>query len=92
MLLSVDLLGVILGINCLVFQKELINRGLPSDPTIYTTSLAFCGSFHLPHDLYHSTLLYSIHFSSPIAICLKNFVTLKWRTGFKNIVKKVFVS
>ena len=30
------------------------------------------GSFHLPHNLFHSTLLSSIHFSLPIPICLKN--------------------
>ena len=30
------------------------------------------GTFHLPHDLFHSTLLYSIHFSSPVTICFKN--------------------
>ena len=30
------------------------------------------GSFHLPHNLIRSTLLYSIHFSSSVTICLKN--------------------
>ena len=30
------------------------------------------GSFHLPHDIFCFTLLYSIHFSSPITICFKN--------------------
>ena len=30
------------------------------------------GSFCLPHDLFHSTLLYSIQFSSPVKICFKN--------------------
>ena len=30
------------------------------------------GLFHLPHDLFHSTLLYNIHFSLPITICCKN--------------------
>ena len=29
------------------------------------------GSFHLPHDLFHSILLYSIHFSSPSQFVLK---------------------
>ena len=27
------------------------------------------GSFHLPHDRFCSTLLYSSHFSSPVTIC-----------------------
>ena len=64
-------------VNHLVFWKELINRGLPSNPTIYTTShsLAFGvvggGSFRLPHNLFCSTLLYSIHFSLPVTTCLK---------------------
>ena len=52
-------------------------RGLLSNPTIYTTSPsldeAFCvadgGSFRLSHDLFHSTLLNSIHFS-----CLSQFI------------------
>ena len=30
------------------------------------------GSFRLPHDLFHSTLLYSIHLSSPVKICFEN--------------------
>ena len=30
------------------------------------------GSFRLPHNLFPSTLLYSIHFSSPVTICFKN--------------------
>ena len=30
------------------------------------------GSFRLPHNLFCSTLLYSIHFSSPVTICFKN--------------------
>ena len=30
------------------------------------------GSFHLPHDLFHSTLLYDINFSSHVTICFKN--------------------
>ena len=30
------------------------------------------GSFRLPHDPFRSTLLYSIHFSSPVTICFKN--------------------
>ena len=30
------------------------------------------GSFHLPQDLFHSTLLYSVHFSSSVTVCFKN--------------------
>ena len=30
------------------------------------------GSFHLPHGLFHSTLLYRTTFSSPVTICFKN--------------------
>ena len=30
------------------------------------------GSFRLPHDLFRSTLLYSVHFSLPTTICFKN--------------------
>ena len=30
------------------------------------------GSFLLLHDRFRSTLLYSIHFSSPVTICFKN--------------------
>ena len=29
------------------------------------------GSFHLPHNLFCSTLLYNIHFSSPVTFALK---------------------
>ena len=29
-------------------------------------------SFHLPHDLFHSTLLHSFHFSPLLTICFKN--------------------
>ena len=79
-LLSVGLIGV----NHLVFQKELIIE----DPlhtytqTHHTYNITFFGwspafvvgggSFHLPHNLFHSALLSSIHFSLPIPICLKN--------------------
>ena len=35
-------------------------------------SKSISGSFHLPPNLFHSTLLYSIHFSLPITICFKN--------------------
>ena len=64
------------------FPEGAHDRGLSSSPTIYITSpslegsLAFGvvggGSFCLPHDLFHSTLLYSIHFSLPITV-LKTF-------------------
>ena len=58
------------------------NKGLLSNPTTNTTSpllgwrpvfdVVGGGSFHLPQDLFCSTLLYSIHFSLPITICFKN--------------------
>ena len=65
------------------FPEGAHHRGFPSNPTIYTTSPSLDedqsgfgvvggGSFHLLHDLFHSTLLYSIHFSSPVTICFKN--------------------
>ena len=63
------------------FPEEAHNRWLHSNPTIYTASLfgwrpAFGvvggGSFYFPHDLLHFTLLYSIHFSSPVTIYFNN--------------------
>ena len=63
------------------FPEEAHNRGLHSNPTIYTASLfgwrpAFGvvggGSFYFLHDLLHFTLLYSIHFSSPVTIYFNN--------------------
>ena len=58
------------------------NKGLLSNPTTNTTSLLLGwrpvfdvvggGSFHLPQDLFCSTLLYSLRFSLPITICFKN--------------------
>ena len=61
------------------FPEGAHNRGLPSNPTIYTASpsldedwLAFGvaggGSFRLPHGLFRSTWLYGIHFSSAVTI------------------------
>ena len=67
--------------NCLVFQKESITEdSLPIPP--YTqhhllwmkTGLWYRvgdGSFHLPHSLFRSTLLYSIYFLSPITVVFK---------------------
>ena len=65
-LLSIGLIGSsAFGSNCLVFLGVAYKRGLPSNP--YTqhhlvwmkTALGVVGggSFHLPHDLFHSTLL-----------------------------------
>ena len=76
------LLGAVLvGINCLVFQKELVIEGsLPTPPYIQhhflwmETSLR-CGWWwfiSLLHNHFHSTLSYSIHFSSPITISFKS--------------------
>ena len=73
--------AVLVGINYLVFRKELIIEGsLPIPP--YTqhhllwmqTSLWYVcgGSFRLAHDPFHSTRFYSIHFSSPVTICFKS--------------------
>ena len=62
------------------FLKGVHNRGLPSSPTIQhhllwmKTGLWYTvddGSFHLPHNLFRSTLLYSIHFLSPITTVFK---------------------
>ena len=67
-------------ISCSVFQKELIIRGLPSNSTIYTTSLSLdentfgvvgSGSFLLSYDYFHFTLLFSIYFH-----CLSHFVLI----------------
>ena len=63
------------------FTEGAHNRGLPSNSTIYTTSSSLDddwpsvvggGSFRLLCDLFHSTLLYSIHFSLHITICFRN--------------------
>ena len=81
-LLSLVQLGVVLvGIDCLVFQKELIiEDSLPIPPyaqhyLLWVKSGLWCGWWwfiSLPHDLFHSTLLYSIQFSSPFVVCFKN--------------------
>ena len=80
-LLSVSLTGSSTSWNWLFgFLGGAHYRGLLSNPTIYTTSPsldeAFCvadgGSFRLSHDLFHSTLLNSIHFSLPVTIYIKN--------------------
>ena len=70
------------GIYRLVFWKELIiEDSFPIPPYtqhhllwMKTTlwSSVGGGSFLLLHNLFHSTLLHSIHFSSPVTICLKN--------------------
>ena len=49
--------------------------------------------FHLPHTLFHSTLLYTIHFSSSVTICFKKqniSVMFQKRITCENMVKKVF--
>ena len=70
-----------LEFNSLVFCKELIIEDslLISpyiQPHILLIKTAFGvvagGSFQLPHDPFLSTLLYGIHFSSPITVCFKN--------------------
>ena len=56
------------------------HRGCPSiDTTLPSLDedwplvwLVVGGSFHLPHDLFHSTQLYSTQFSLPNRICSKN--------------------
>ena len=73
--------GYLLEFNSLVFCKELIIEDslliAPYiQPHILWIKTAFGvvagGSFQLPHDPFLSTLLYSIHFSSPITVCFKN--------------------
>ena len=80
---------LLVGINCLVFWKELITQdSFPIPPHIQYHLLWMemaivvvdGGSFCLPQDLFHSTLLYSIHFSLPITICIKKeniFITFQ---------------
>ena len=67
--------------NCLNFPKEVIiedSLPIPLHAQYHLlwmkTSLCLVagGSFHLTHDLFHSTLLYSIQFSLPVTICFKN--------------------
>ena len=93
------LLGsVLVGINCLAFWKELIIEDSFPVPLYIQHHLLWMktkvgvGSFCLPHDLFHSILLYSTHFSLPVIICFffKFFFicggfchTLKWNShGF----------
>ena len=69
-------------LDLLGFPEGAHNRELPSNPTIYTRSPSLdedqsfgvvgAGSFCLSPVLFHSTLLYSIHFSLPITIHFKN--------------------
>ena len=68
-------------LNHLVFLKELIIENyLPISPYIQNPLLGLRsafgvvggGLFLLPHDLFHSTLLYTIYFSLPITVCFKN--------------------
>ena len=65
--------AVLAGIYHSVFQKELIIKDSQFHHIHITKTCLWCGgSFQLPHDLFHSILLYSIHFSSPITICFKS--------------------
>ena len=48
---------------------NLSGWGFPGDSSF---GVVGGGLFHLPHDLFYSTLLYNIHFSLPITICCKN--------------------
>ena len=73
--------GYLLEFNSLVFCKELITEDslLISpyiQPHILWIKTAFGvvggGSFCLPHDLFCSTLLCNIYFSSAVTICFKN--------------------
>ena len=77
MLLSVGLIGRSICWNKLrSFLEETHNRGLPSNPIMYTTSHSLDESWplvwlvivHLPYDLFHTTLLYSTTFH-----CLSQF-------------------
>ena len=71
--------AVLIRINCLVFQKKLIKRGLPPNSTINTASppldedqpLVWFIQVHSPHNLFCSTLLYSIHFTARHNLFLK---------------------
>ena len=71
----------LLELIILVFQKELkIEDALPIPPytqhhLLWLKTSLWCGWWwfiRLPHGLFHSTLLYSIHFSLPVTICFKN--------------------
>ena len=71
--------GLLVGMNCLVFWKELIMKDSvlisPSQHLLWVKTGIWCGWWWficLTHDIFHSILLYSIHFSSPVTICLKN--------------------
>ena len=73
--------AVLVGIIQLLFWKKLMIEDSFQSHHIHNFTLfgwrsAFGvvsgGSFCLPHDLVCSTLLYSIHFSSPVTICFKN--------------------
>ena len=84
------------------FPEGTHYRGLSFNPTTHTTSPALDedrllgwlmgGSFHLSQDLFHSTLLYSIHFHHPSQFVLKvnNFVTFKYRESHAEIRSRRF--
>ena len=63
-----------------LWKKVIIEDSLPIPLYTHHSTLAYgvvgSGSFHLSHNLFHPTLLYTIHFSSPIAIYFKNEMLL----------------
>ena len=81
------------------FPEGAHARGLPPNSTVYTVSLSLDeirylwvvhgGSLRLPCDLFHSALLYSIHFSSPSQFVLKteHFLWRLSRVTRGNMVK-----
>ena len=94
--------AVLVGIKSFSFPEGTHYRGLSFNPTTYTTSPALDedrllgwlmgGSFHLSQDLFHSTLLYSIHFHHPSQFVLKvnNFVMFKYRESHAEIRSRRF--
>ena len=87
-------------ISCLVFQKELIIKGLPSNSTIYTISLSLdennfgvvgSGSSLLSYDYFHSTLLFSIYFHclSHFVLTMEHLFTFKQWIACRNMVKVI---
>ncbi|CAI9164717.1 unnamed protein product [Rangifer tarandus platyrhynchus] len=72
--------ALLVGIHHLVFQKELmIEDSLPipsyTRHLLYGMNIGFCCGWWWficrPHRLFHSTLLYSIHFLLLVTICFK---------------------
>ena len=89
--------------NRLVFQKKLIIEDSLQIPpythiTFFGWRLAFGvvgdDSLWLPQNHFHSTLLYSIHFSLPVTICFKNrmFLLHLSRDSYVEIRSRRFLS